>query len=228
MSVKDEELIQNVVSQVVRKLVAGEVENLRAEGARQAAPNDRVPVNASNRHVHLSREHADILFGPGFSFRKMKDLSQPGQFACDECVLVAGPKGALEKVRILGPVRGKTQIEILASDQFTLGVTAPVRQSGDLAGSAAATIVGPLGSVRIEEGVIIAQRHIHLDPASAEAMGLKDKEKVSVAVEGPRPVLFRDVLVRVHAEYARDMHIDLDEANACLIKNGTLCKVVRE
>lgn len=228
MAVKDEELIQNVVSQVVRKIVAGEVEQIRAEGARQATPSDMVPVNASNRHVHLSREHADHLFGPGFAFKKMKDLSQPGQFACDECVLVAGPKGALEKVRILGPTRPKTQIEILASDQFTLGVMAPVRQSGDVAGSAAATIVGPQGSVRIEEGVIIAQRHIHLDPASAGAMKLKDKEKVSVVVEGVRPVVFRDVLVRVHAEFARDMHIDIDEANACLIKNGTLCKVIHE
>lgn len=228
MTVKDEELIQNVVSQVVRKIVAGEVEQIRAGAARGEAPTDRVPVNASNRHVHLSREHVDLLFGPGFSFRKLKDLSQPGQFACDESVLVAGPKGALEKVRILGPVRGKTQIEILASDQFTLGVTAPVRQSGDLSGSAAATIVGPLGSVRLEEGVIIAQRHIHLDPESAGRMKLKDKERVSVAVDGPRPLVFRDVLVRVHAEYACDMHIDLDEANACLIKNGTLCKVIRE
>lgn len=226
--VKEEDLIQNVVSEVVRKIVAGQVEQVRAEAAGPAAAADAVPVNASNRHAHLSREHVDLLFGPGYQFKKMKDLSQPGQFACEECVLIAGPKGAIAKVRILGPVRNKTQVEILASDQFTLGIEAPVRQSGDIAGSAGATLVGPAGAVRIGEGLVIAARHIHLDPASAAAMKLADKDKVSVAVAGPRPVVFRDVLVRVHPEFGKDMHIDLDEANACLIKNGTLCKVVRE
>lgn len=226
--VKEEDLIQNVVSEVVRKIVTGEVEQIRAKAAGPAGSPDAVPVNASNRHIHLSAEHADILFGAGHSFRRMKDLSQPGQFACEEGLLLAGPKGSIANVRILGPVRGKTQVEILASDQYTLGVKAPVRQSGDIAGSASATLVGPAGSVRLDEGVIIAARHIHLDPESARVMNLKDRDKVSVAVDGPRPVLFREVLVRVHPEFARDMHIDLDEANACLIANGTLCKVVRD
>ena len=189
---------------------------------------DTVPVNASNRHAHLSQKEADILFGVGHKFGNIKDLSQPGQFAASETIIISGPKGTISKVRILGPVRKETQIEILASDQYTLGLMAPVRQSGALEGSCPVTIIGPKGSVYLEKGVIIAQRHIHLDPPSAQAMNVKDSEYVSVEVTGDRPVTFKNVLVRVNEAYAKDMHIDIDEANACLIKNGTLCKVVKE
>jgi putative phosphotransacetylase len=222
---ENEEIIKKVVSEVVNKIVVEKVDSMTGQ-VKQSY--DMIQVNASNRHVHLSRKDADILFGEGYEFKVMKDLSQPGQFACSETVTIVGPKGAITRVRILGPVRSSTQVEILASDQYTLGVKAPVRQSGKLDGSAPCTIVGPKGSVYIDEGVIIAQRHIHLDPDTAEKMGLKDGDTVSVDVKSERPITFRDVLVRVNKAYAPDMHIDIDEANSCLIKNGTLCKVIKE
>ncbi|MFZ5965877.1 MAG: phosphate propanoyltransferase [Bacillota bacterium] len=186
-----------------------------------------VPIGMSNRHIHLSKEHIDVLFGAGYELTIMKDLSQPGQYAANEKVDLIGPKGTLKNVRVLGPARGNTQIEISLTDGFVLGVTPPVRDSGDLAGSPGVKIVGPKGEVTIEEGVIAASRHIHMHTTDAEKFGVVDKEVVSVKVDGKRGIVFNNVLVRVHPTYALEMHVDIDEGNAAGIKNGDMGEVIK-
>jgi putative phosphotransacetylase len=183
----------------------------------------KVLVETSARHVHLSREHLDILFGQGYELTPKKELSQPGQYACEERVAVVGPKGTFPSVAILGPVRNATQVEISATDARMLGIEAPVKESGDIAGSAGCKIVGPKGEVEISEGVIIAKRHIHLDPETAEKFGVKDKQIVNVKVESDeRSLIFGDVVVRVHPNFSPAMHIDTDESNAVLAGNNVL------
>ena len=174
-----------------------------------------VLVETSARHVHLSEEHIKVLFGEGASLTVKKELSQPGQFACEERVTLVGPKKSIANVIILGPARKDTQVEISLTDARTLGVEAPVRESGDIKGSGACKIVGPCGEVEIAEGVIAAKRHIHLTPADAEAFGVEDKEIVCVKIasEG-RSTIFGDVVVRVNPNFAAAMHIDTDESNA--------------
>ena len=174
-----------------------------------------VLVETSARHVHLSEEHIKVLFGEGATLTVKKDLSQPGQFACEERVTLVGPKKSIANVIILGPARKDTQVEISLTDARTLGVEAPVRESGDIKGSGACKIVGPCGEVEIAEGVIAAKRHIHLTPADAEAFGVEDKEIVCVKIasEG-RSTIFGDVVVRVNPNFAAAMHIDTDESNA--------------
>ena len=177
----------------------------------------QVLVETSARHVHLSREHLDILFGKGYELTPKKELSQPGQYACEERVAVVGPKGTFPSVAILGPVRPASQVEVSASDARTLGLTPPVKESGDIKGSAGCKLVGPKGEVEISEGVIIAKRHIHLDPATAEKFSVQDKQVVSVKVESDeRSLIFGDVVVRVNPNFAPAMHIDTDESNAVL------------
>lgn len=173
-------------------------------------------VETSARHVHVSAEHLEILFGKGAALTHKKDLSQPGQYACEERVTIVGPKKTLPNVSILGPVRPSTQVELSATDARSIGLgNAPVRESGDIAGSAGCKIVGPCGEVEIEEGVIVAKRHIHLTPADAEELGVEDKQVVWVKIdtEGRKAVL-GDVVCRVHPNFARAMHIDTDESNA--------------
>ncbi|MDY4255882.1 MAG: phosphate propanoyltransferase [Oscillospiraceae bacterium] len=185
-------------------------------------------VETSARHVHVTKEHLDILFGEGYELTKKKDLSQPGQFACNERVAVIGAKGQFPAVSILGPVRTATQVEISASDARTLGVAAPVRESGDIAGSAPCRLVGPKGEVEISEGVIVAKRHIHMTPADAENFGVKDKDVVSVKIDSPeRSLVFGDVVVRVSEKFALAMHIDTDESNAVLAPAGTMGTIVK-
>jgi len=172
-------------------------------------------VETSARHVHVTQEHLEILFGKGYELTKKKDLSQPGQFACEERVTVVGPKKALAGVSILGPVRPSTQVELSATDARSIGVAAPVRESGDIAGSGACKIVGPCGEDEIAEGVIVAKRHIHLTPADAEELGVKDKDVVWVRMDTDgRSAVLGDVVCRVHENFARAMHIDTDESNA--------------
>ena len=172
-------------------------------------------VETSARHVHVTQEHLEILFGKGYELTKKKDLSQPGQFACEERVTVVGPKKELAGVSILGPVRPSTQVELSATDARSIGVAAPVRESGDIAGSGACKIVGPCGDVEIAEGVIVAKRHIHLTPADAEELGVKDKDVVWVRMDTDgRSAVLGDVVCRVHENFARAMHIDTDESNA--------------
>ena len=174
-----------------------------------------VLVETSARHVHLTEEHIKILFGEGASLTVKKPLSQPGQFACEERVTLVGPKKSIPNVIILGPARSATQVEVSLTDARTLGVDAPVRESGDIAGSGACKIVGPCGEVEISEGVIAAKRHIHFTPADAETFGVEDKQIVSVKINSAdRSTIFGDVVVRVSPKFAAAMHIDTDESNA--------------
>ena len=185
-----------------------------------------IPVGVSNRHVHLSASDIKTLFGKD-ELTKLKDLSQPGQFACEECVTIVGTKGNLEKVRILGPARASSQIEILASDCFKLGVKAPVKESGKLDGTPGVAIVGPKGCVYLNEGVIVAQRHIHMSTEDSQKLNCKDKEIVSVEVEGLRGGILNNVLVRVSDNFKLDFHIDIDEANCLGLKDGNKVKIVK-
>ena len=175
----------------------------------------KVLVETSARHIHLSREAVDILFGEGYQLTNKKELSQPGQFACAEKLDVVGPKGKL-KASILGPTRNASQVELSLTDARTIGVVAPIRESGDIAGSGACKLVNPETGAELEliEGVIAAKRHIHLTPEAAEEMGVKDKQIVSVKIESERTAVLGDVVVRVNASFAPAMHIDTDEANA--------------
>ena len=175
----------------------------------------KVLVETSARHLHLSQEHLEILLGKGHELTVKKMLSQPGQFACEEKVEVVGPKNSL-KMSVLGPVRKDTQVEVSLTDARAIGVTAPIRESGDIAGSGACKLVGPEGEVELTEGVIAAKRHVHMTPEDAEAAGVKDKDIVKLDIESPngRSLTFGDVIVRVSASYATAAHIDTDEANA--------------
>ena len=185
-----------------------------------------VPVGVSARHIHLSQEHVETLFGAGYQLTEFKPLSQPGQYAANETVEVIGPKGSFPKVRILGPARNATQLEISRTDSFAIGVKAPVRESGNIAGSAGVTIKGPAGEVTIEEGVICAARHIHFHTSDAEKWGIQDQQKLRVRMGGERGVVLDNVIARVAPSFALDMHIDTDEANACGANNGDTAEIV--
>ena len=175
----------------------------------------KVLVETSARHLHLSQEHLEILFGKGHELTVKKMLSQPGQFACEEKVEVVGPKSSL-KMSVLGPVRKDTQVEVSLTDARAIGVTAPIRESGDIAGAGACKLVGPAVEVELTEGVIAAKRHVHMTPEDAEAAGVKDKDIVKLDIQSPngRSLTFGDVVVRVSASYATAAHIDTDEAKA--------------
>lgn len=186
-----------------------------------------VPVGISNRHIHLSQQDLETLFGEGYELTVRNDLSQTGQYAAEETVTIEGPKSSMSKVRILGPTRKETQIEISRTDSFGLGLQPPVRDSGFLEGSPGITLIGPKGKVNLDKGVIIAQRHIHMTEEDAKNFGVKDKELVSVRVGGERGVTFDNVLVRVRNDFVLGMHIDTDEANAAMLGNGQLVEVFR-
>ncbi len=188
----------------------------------------QVLVETSARHVHVTQEDLETLFGKGFELTVKKALSQPGQFASNERVDVVGPKKTLTGVSILGPVRPATQVELSLTDARSIGVTAPIRESGDVAGSGACRLVGPKGEVELKEGVIAAKRHIHMTPADAEEFGLKDKDEVSVKVDSEgRSLVFGEVVVRVSEKYALAMHIDTDESNAGCVAPGTMGEVIK-
>lgn len=184
-------------------------------------------VETSARHVHLTQEHLEILFGKGAELTHKKDLSQPGQFACEERVTVVGPKKELAGVSILGPVRPATQVELSATDARSIGIAAPIRESGDVAGSGACKIVGPAGEIEISEGVIVAKRHIHLTPEDAAEMNVKDKDIVWVKLDtNGRKAVLGDVVVRVSPKFAPAMHIDTDESNAVSAFGGLEGEIV--
>ena len=187
-----------------------------------------VLVETSARHVHVTQEVLETLFGKGYELTKKKDLSQPGQYACAERVDIVGPKKTLAGVSILGPVRPETQVELSLTDARSIGVAAPIRESGDIAGSGACKMVGPCGEVELSEGVIVAKRHIHMTTADAAAMGLTDKQVVSVKVpSNGRELIFGDVVVRVSDKYALAMHIDTDESNAGAIAPNTMGEIIK-
>lgn len=186
----------------------------------------KIPVGVSARHIHVSREDLDVLYGKGYELTVMKDLSQPGQYAAKENVELVTEKGTM-KVRILGPVRKQTQIELALTDSVKLGVTPPVRDSGDLKESPGLIIRGPQGEVKIDEGVIAACRHIHMTPAEAEVFCLNDKDIVKVRCGGDRGLIFDNVLVRVNDNYSLEMHIDTDEGNAAMLHTGEAVQIVK-
>jgi acetate kinase len=186
----------------------------------EACSTEAIPIEVSAHHIHLAQEDVEALFGPGHQLTKHADLSQPGQYACKEQLAIVGAKGRIERVRVLGPTRKYTQVEIAMTEQFKLGIQPPIRESGDIEGSPGCTLEGPGGSVPIDKGVICALRHIHMTPADALRYGLRDKCTVRVRVPGDRELIFGDVRIRVDPSFALAMHIDTDEANAANLKNG--------
>lgn len=190
--------------------------------------SQKVLVETSARHLHVTQQDLETLFGTGYQLTKKKDLSQPGQFACEERVDVVGPKKTLTGVSILGPVRSATQVELSLTDARSIGIKAPIRESGDVAGSAGCKLVGPKGEVELTEGVIAAKRHIHMTTADAAQFGLKDKDIVSVKIDdNGRGLTFGEVVVRVSDSYALAMHIDTDESNAACVAPGTMGEIIK-
>lgn len=193
----------------------------------RAAEELTATVGVSGRHVHLSQADLEALFGAGYELTPIKDLSQPGQFASKETVTLVGPKGVIERVRVLGPVRSQTQVEILAGDSFKLGVPAMVRMSGKLEGTPGVTLAGPKGTVAIPCGVMVAARHIHMSLAQADSMGLHDGQVVSIAFGGERGGRLDNVVVRANNASELDCHIDTEEANALRISNGSAVRIIK-
>lgn len=187
-----------------------------------------IEVEASGRHVHLSREDVDKLFGKGYKLTKLRDLSQPGQYACKERVTITGPKGSIKNVIVLGPCRKETQVEISLTDRAILGVKAPIKQSGDLKGTLGIEISTENGYIQLDKGLMVAKRHIHLKPEDAKKFDVNDNEIVQVKVMGQRPLIFDDVVVRVNPNFETYMHIDYDEANACGYTKGTFAKIIKK
>ncbi|MCC3371789.1 phosphate propanoyltransferase [Cohnella sp. REN36] len=186
----------------------------------------RIPIGVSARHIHLTQKHVHILFGEGAALTEMKPLSQPGQFAANETVAVYGPKGSFPKVRILGPVRKATQLEVSRTDAFALGLNPPVRESGNIEGTPGLRIVGPAGEVTIDEGVIVAARHIHFHTSDANRLGVTDKQLLRVRAGGDRGLVFENVIARVSPSFALDMHIDTDEGNASGAATGDFAELI--
>lgn len=187
----------------------------------------KILVETSARHVHLTEEHIEILFGKGYTLTHKKDLSQPGQFACEERVDVVGAKSTIKNVIILGPARPASQVEVSLSDARTLGVDAPIRESGDVQASSPCKIVGPNGEVELSEGVIVAKRHIHMTPEDASEFGVSDKQIVGVKLDGDRALTFGEVVVRVSPKFSLAMHIDTDEANAASAKGNIYGELIK-
>lgn len=189
--------------------------------------NNLIPIGISNRHIHLEKKHTDILFGEEYSFEKLKDLSQIGQFACKETVTLCGPKGCIEKVRVLGPERKNTQIELSIGDCIKLGIKPHIRLSGDIEGTAGVTVVGPKGSIQLKEGAIVSQRHIHMTPADAERFQVIDGEAVDIEIAGERGGILNNTCIRVSENSTLECHLDVEEANAFGINSKTKIKIIK-
>ncbi|ARF14382.1 phosphate propanoyltransferase [Sporosarcina sp. P12(2017)] len=213
----NQQLIEQIVGEILGQLGQSPVQ----------LPERAVPIAVSARHVHLQPEHVEVLFGAGYELTQRSELSQPGQFAANETVMIAGPKSSIERVRILGPVRKATQVEVSFTDAMKLGVKPPLRESGNIEGSAPITLIGPKGSVHIDQGLIIAQAHIHMAPTDATRFGVVDGEYVTVEADGVRSISFRNVRIRVNERYRLEMHIDTDEANAGFITQGSIGRLVK-
>lgn len=182
--------------------------------------NYKIPIGVSNRHIHLCKEDLEKLFGEGYELTKIKDLKQPHQYAAAETVTIRGPKGEIDNIRVLGPLRKKTQVEISLTDSFRLGIKAPIRESNMIDDTPGIVLVGPKGIAKIHKGTIVALRHIHITPEIALNLGVEDKDIVEVETYGERRGVLGNVLVRVSQDFQLEMHVDLDEANACALKNG--------
>ncbi len=217
------ELNSSQIAEMVKKVLN------EMQSAPAASDDGDIPVGVSNRHIHLSREHLDILFGAGYELTPIKDLSQPGQYACKELLTIVGPSlRPIENVRVLGPIRRESQVEISVTDSYTLKVKPPVRESGKIQGSAPITIIGPRGVVTLKEGCIIANRHIHMHTSDGARFGVSDGDYVTVDVNGKKRTRWYDVQVRVSDAFALEMHVDTDDANAVGIGNGSKVKLVKE
>ena len=217
------ELNASTIEAIVKKIVS-------EMDAPAKADDLTIPVGISNRHIHLSREDLDTLFGKGYELTPIKDLSQPGQYACKEQLTIIGPSmRPIEGVRVLGPLCKTSQVEISLTDSFQLKVKPPVRESGKTAGSAPVTIIGPKGIVELKEGCIIANRHIHMSPDDAAVFGVKDGDYIDVdALSGTRKTRWFDVQIRVHKDFRLEMHVDTDDANSAGLKNGSVVTVVKK
>jgi len=187
---------------------------------------NKLPIALSNKHIHLSQKDLDILFGEGYELTKTKDLSQPGQYACEEKIDVVGPKRSIKGIRILGPVRKETQLELSVSDAVTLGIAPVIRNSGDTENTPGVKIVGPNGEVEIGHGAIVAARHIHMHTNDGIDFGVKDNDLVKIKVDGPRGLTFDNVLVRIKDDYALEMHVDIEEGNSAGVKNGDMVELI--
>lgn len=214
----------NVDIQAIAEAV---IKAVNAQKAEKSAEGD-IPVGVSNRHIHLTKEDMETLFGAGYELTHLKDLSQPGQYACKETLTIVGPSlRPIENVRVLGPLRKASQVEISRTDSFTLKVKPPVRESGSLAGSAPITIIGPKGVVSLKEGCIIANRHIHMSPEDGAKYGVNDGDYVTVDAVGERRTRFYDVQIRVSDKFRLEMHLDTDDANAAGLNGKSLVKIVK-
>lgn len=215
------ELTSAAIADIVKKVIS-EMD--------ATSTDNQIPVGISNRHIHLSREDLETLFGKGYELTPIKDLSQPGQYACKETLTLIGPSmRPIENVRVLGPLRKSSQVEISMTDSFVLKVKPPVRESGKTQGSAPITIIGPKGIVSLKEGCIIANRHIHMSPADAQKFGVKDGDYINVdAFGGTRKTRWYDVQIRVHEQFRLEMHVDTDDANAVGFKNGSTVTIAKD
>jgi len=197
-------------------------------GTKSKIDNEKkISLEASGRHLHLCQDHVEKLFGKGYSLTPKRELSQPGQFLAEEKVKLIGKKGIIEKAAVLGPARSHSQVELSKTDAIQLGIDAPLRFSGDIKDSASVFIASAENVIKLEEGVIIAKRHIHMTPEDAEKLEVKDGDIVSIEALTERPVIFKDVLIRVNDEYSLNMHIDYDEANACLFSKGDKARLIK-
>jgi len=212
-----EQLVQKIVEEVLQQVLKNQ----------PSRPDDgKIPIGVSARHVHLAQAEVEQLFGENYQLTPKSELSQPGQFAAEETVVIAGPKGSIDRVRILGPARTLTQVEVSWTDAMKLGVKPPLRISGDIKDSSPVTLIGPKGSVVLPEGLIIAQAHIHMSPADSERFQVVDGQSVQIKVQGLRPIILSNVMIRVSERYRLEMHIDTDEANAGLIQQGAFAEIV--
>ena len=200
----------------------------REEKKKEINESFEIPVGISNRHIHLSKKHVETLFGEGYELTKLKDLSQKGQYACKETITICGPRGSIEKVRVLGPIRSKTQVELSIGDCRKTGVSPSVRLSGNLKDTSGVTLIGPKGSVQLEEGVIVAQRHIHMNNKHAEHFGVTDGEIVKIEVDGLRGGILNNVSIRTNDSFSLECHLDVEEANSFGITPKSKIKIVRE
>jgi len=229
LNMAEEEIVKQIVREVLSKINKGN----KSEKPETNTINKQKRIlycNYSNRHCHISREHLDILYGEGYQLTKLKDLIQPGEFASKEFLTMVGPTGATLPIRILGPVRSKTQVEISKTDSFAIKIKGvPIRQSGKTEGSPGCVLVGPKGAVTLKEGVIVAMRHVHFTPDDAEYFNVKDGEMLKIRLESPqRTTIFEKVIARVKPTYALEMHIDVDEANAAGVGQMTPAQIIKD
>lgn len=213
--------LEEVLKILLKEIKEGE------EKEKEVKESFEIPVGISNRHIHLSRKHVDALFGDGYELTKLKDLSQKGQYACKETITICGPKGALEKIRVLGPIRSKTQVEVSLGDCRKAGVSPCVKLSGDLKETPGVTLIGPKGSVQLEEGVIVAQRHIHMTSKYADHFGVSDGDLVNIKVEGLRGGILNNVSIRTNDSFTLECHLDVEEANSLGITPKSKIKIIK-